>query len=230
MNTGIKAGNTVPGHKKFCVNCFVPVSPNWNQRYCPNCGGRVKPRLAVKSGVSGVRPAEPEPFPPEKTVFGPRFHVLPPGALFIQNVLSLGLRGAFWLMNRIQLLFMTAKPEENNITGTLLLWISSFCAYLALLAFAVFNFAAGEAGIAAYLAESFSARFTAVMFVTSFVINRHILFWTREVVIDELSANGRNARPYALSFASSSLLIWFVGVPYIQFCANRVIRRRAPDA
>jgi len=231
--------------KKFCGECFLPVPHDWNQRYCPRCGGRIKLKLVKRRNVSQGYPRMPggdepkrerKPVRPdsfgifaarEKSALTPRFHVLPPGSLLIQNMLSLGLRSAFWVTNRTQALSMMARPEEKNIKPALSLWIASFCAYFALMALAVFNLLAKDKNITAYLTESSLVRAAAAMFAVSFIINRHILYWTREVIIDELRKNESEAtRSRALSFAPSPMLIWFVGVPYIQYHINRMIKKK----
>ena len=240
--------------RKFCGTCFLPAPPDWNQRYCSSCGGRLKLKLVKKKNVSQGRSRAPGEDRPkkerkprsaklsrkslkpdsysifaarEKSVLGPRFHVLSPGALFILNMLSMGLRSTFWVMNRTRPLFMMACPEEKNIKLTLSLWITSFCAYFSLLALIVFNISVRDAGIADYLAESLTARAMAVMFAISFIINRHILYWAREVIIDELMTNELDfIRSRSLSFAPSPMLIWFAGVPYIQHHINRMIKRK----
>ncbi|MCL2684107.1 MAG: hypothetical protein FWE55_02580, partial [Synergistaceae bacterium] len=199
--------------RKFCGECFLQAPPDWNKRYCPSCGGRIKLQLVKKRYASQGRPRMPDEderrkkrkprsiklsrklakqdsfsisAAREKSVLGPRFHVLLPGALFIQNILSFGLRSTFWVMNRTKPLFMMASPEERNIKTTLSLWIASFVAYFALSAFVVSDILARDAGITADLTESIPLRAAAGMFVISFVINRHILFWIREIIIDEL--------------------------------------------
>jgi len=94
------------------------------------------------------------------------------------------------------------------------------------MALVVFNLLAKD-DIIAYLTESFLVRAAAAMFTMSFVINRHILFWAREVIIDELRTNELDViRSRALTFAPSPMLIWFVGVPYIQYHINRMIKKK----
>ena len=240
--------------RKFCGVCFLPAPPDWNQRYCPSCGGRLKLKLVKKRNVSQGRSRAPNEYRPskerkprpiklsrklvkpdsysifaarEKSVLGPRFHVMSPSALLILNMLSLGLRSTFWVMNRTRSLFMMARPEEKNIKTTLSLWITSFCAYFILLMLTAFNISVNDAEITAYLAESLPVRVTAAMFVISFITNRHILYWAREIIIDELQTNELDfISSRALSFAPSPMLIWFAGVPYIQYHINRMIKKK----
>ena len=240
--------------RKFCSICFKQAPPDWNEQHCPKCGGRLKLQLVKKRKISQGRPKaydedrpkkarKPPRIKPsrklvksnpnsiftarEKSVLGPRFHIMSPGVLLILNVLSMGLRAAFWMMNRTQPLYMMARPEDRNIKTSLSLWIASFCAYFTLLSLVVFDLTANGADITAYLTESLLVRAAAAMFAISFIINRHILYWTREVITDELQMNELDViRSRALSFAPSPMLIWFVGVPYIQFHINRMIKKK----
>ena len=240
--------------KKFCGKCYLPAPPYWTERHCPRCGGRLKLKFVKKRNVSQGRSKIPQEDKPrkerkprsiklsrklttansfsifaarEKSVLGPRFHVMSPNALFILNILSLGLRSTFWIVNRTRPLFMMACPEEKDIKGTLSMWIASFGIYFALIVAVIFDIWRNDADISAYLAESGMARVTAAAFALSFIINRHILYWAREVIIDELQTNELDfIRSRALIFAPSSMLIWFVGVPYLQFHINRMIKKK----
>ena len=82
-----------------------------------------------------------------------------------------------------------------------------------------------------YLTESSLIKTGAAVFVASLVINRFILFWSREVIIDELMTNELDViRSRALTFAPSPMMIWFVGVPYIQAHINRMIKKKGLNA
>ena len=237
--------------RRYCSRGCLPPPPDWNKRYCPSCSGRLRLRLTKKRNASGGSSRLPEEDRPpnkereprsvklsrrlvkpgaysrEKSVLGPRFHVMSPVAILILNILSLGLRSTIWISNRTRPLFMMARPEEKNINAILLLWTMSFYSYLILLIFIVFNIWVNDIGITAYLAESIPARAAAVMFALSFMINRHILYWAREVIIDVLRKNELDViRSRALSFAPSPMMIWFAGVPYIQYHINRMIKKK----
>jgi hypothetical protein len=61
----------------------------------------------------------------------------------------------------------------------------------------------------------------------SFLFNRYLLYWSREAIIDELLQSRFDAvRSRAVTFAPSPLMIWFVGVPYIQAHINKMIKRK----
>ena len=245
---------TMADSRKTCSACFEPAPPDWNERHCPKCNGRLKLQLVKKRRVSQGRSRAPREDKPDKerkprsikrakrsvrpglfgifavggkSVLGPRFHVLSPSALLIMNILSLGLRSTFWIVNRTRPLYMMARPEEKNIIAALSLWLMSFCAYFASLLLVVFTILARDTEIAAYLAESLPVRVAAAAFGISFIINRHILYWTREVIIDELRTSELDfIRSRALTFTPSPMLIWFVGVPYLQYHINRMIKKK----
>jgi hypothetical protein len=242
--------------KKYCTKCFLPAPPDWNQKYCPNCGGRIKLKLVNRRRASQGRSRMPEaaetkkerqrritptrklmkqnsysPFEArEKSVLGPRFRVMSPTFLFILNLLTLGLRSAFWVVNRMSSLQMMAKLEEKNIKSRVTLWIVSFSTSITLAAIAGFN--ATTLGLGPdYLAESRMVHAAAASFALSFLLNRHILYWSREVIIDELRQNALDViRSRAVTFAPSPMSIWFLGVPYIQAHINRMIKKKGLNA
>jgi hypothetical protein len=245
--------------KKYCSECFLSVPPDWNQRYCPSCGGRIKLKLVNRRKASQGRSRMPETAEPkkkkerkprriifsrkltkqssyspfearEKSVLGPRFRVMSPTFLFILNLLTLGLRSAFWVVDRMSSLQMMAKLEEKNIKSSVTLWIVSFSASITLAAIAGFN--ASTRGLGPdYLAESRMVHAAVVSFALSFLLNRHILYWSREVIIDELRQNELDAiRSRAVTFAPSPMSIWFLGVPYIQAHINRMIKKKGLNA
>jgi hypothetical protein len=161
----------------------------------------------------------------EKSVLGPRFQLMSPLFIFIANIATLGLRSAFWVVNRMSPLLMLAKPEEKNIKFQTTLWIMSFCSYFTLTILVAFNFAAYRPG-PEYLIESHMSRAALASFAVSFLVNRYILYWSREVIIDELLENELDViRSRAVTFAPSPLLIWFFGVSYIQAHINRMIKK-----
>jgi hypothetical protein len=243
--------------KKYCTECFLPVPPDWNKKYCPSCGGRVKLKLVKKRHNSQGHSRIPEttepnrekksrPFPlsrklikqdtrgifvpREKSVLGPRFQVMSPALLFALNIFTFGVRSAFWLVNRMPSLLMMAKMEEKNIKSEITLWSASFCASFTLSALSVFNVAKYDLGLY-YLTESSMARAAVSLFVLAFLLNRHMLYWSREVIIDELLKNELDfIRSRAVMFAPSALLIWFLGIPYIQIHINRMIKKKGLNA
>jgi hypothetical protein len=243
--------------KKYCSECFLSVPPDWNQKYCPSCGGRIKLKLVNRRKASQARARMPEAAEPkkerkprritlsrkltkqnsyslfearEKSVLGPRFRVMSPTFLFIVNLLTLGLRSAFWVVNRMSSLQMMAKLEEKNIKSRIALWIVSFSASITLVAIAGFNAATFGLG-PDYFAESRIAHAAAASFALSFLLNRHILYWSREVIIDELRQNELDViRSRAVTFAPSPMCIWFLGVPYIQAHINRMIKKKGLNA
>jgi hypothetical protein len=243
--------------KKYCTECFLPAPPDWNQRYCPNCGGRIKLKLVKKRNASQGRSRMPEEEEPrkerkprtiklsrklakpdthsifsarEKSVLGPRFLVMSPVLLFILNILSLGLRSTLWVVNRKPSLLMMAKTEEKNIKSVSSLWMTLFITHFALSAIIIFRIVSYGPDIQ-YLTGSYLVRAAAAAFALSFIMNRFMLYWSREVIIDELLQNELDViRSRAITFAPSPLMIWFVGIPYIQYHINRMIKKKGLNA
>jgi hypothetical protein len=60
-----------------------------------------------------------------------------------------------------------------------------------------------------------------------FLIGKHILFWAREVLTDAIQIEDADTiHTKADSFAPSPFLLWFIGVPYLQFHLNEIVRAR----
>jgi hypothetical protein len=123
-------------------------------------------------------------------------------------------------------ILMTAKPEEKNIRFPVLMWLMSYFASLALIAAGALDFNAWASNPAAMLrSRVFQCAIAACS--VSFLLNRHLLYWGREAIIDELlKSRSDSVRSRAFAFAPSSLMIWFFGVPYIQAHINRMIKRK----
>jgi hypothetical protein len=97
---------------------------------------------------------------------------------------------------------------------------------MALAAACVYRAAAGGFG-ADYMLSSNLPVYALCAFAVSFIVNRHILYWSREVIIDELLSNKLDAiRSKAVTFAPSALLIWFLGAAYLQMHINRMIKKK----
>ncbi|MDR3279941.1 MAG: hypothetical protein LBT23_05470 [Synergistaceae bacterium] len=238
-------------YKRYCGECFLPVPPSWNQRYCPACGGKIKLRIVKKKPQTQGRPKNTTPEEPErrprklratrkltkqdtfsmfaareKSVLGPRFFSMSPAALFILNVVSFGIRSALWIMSHMSSLIMMARPEEKNIKHSLRVWALSFCASFTLFALTAFDFILsgfaplGSSGV-------IMLKSAGGAFLFSFLVSRHILFWCREVIVDELLKSDLDViKSRAETFASSAILTWFVGAPYIQLHINRMIEKK----
>jgi hypothetical protein len=235
-------------YRKYCTECFHPIPQDWNKNYCPSCGGRVKLRIVRKSRSSQARPKpveQKEKKEPkirstrkltsrdaisifasrENSALGPRFLYIPPALLFAQNVMTLGIRSVLWLRYHMPSLLMMAKPEEKNIKTTFNMWLFTYSAAGALFALSALEFFVLAPPDSA--GKSLLLRGALVSFCVSFFIGRHILYWCREAIIDELAKNNTDViRSRAASFAPSSILIWFLGVPYIQLHINRMIKKK----
>jgi hypothetical protein len=160
------------------------------------------------------------------SVLGPKFPVMSPFLLFVTNVATLGLRSTFWLRNRINSLLLMAKPEEKKIKLPLSAWLASYCAGAVLAAAGVYGAAAAEFRMD-YVLSSKPLIYALCAFAVSFTVNRHILYWSREVIIDELLSNKLDfIRSRAITFAPSAILIWFFGAAYLQTHINKMIKKK----
>jgi hypothetical protein len=162
----------------------------------------------------------------EKSVLGPRFLAMSPVIIFMLNILSAGLRSTFWLINRMPSILMMAKPEEKNIKFPVVFWLASYFTSLALTAAGALKFAVWRLDPAAIpQSRVFQAMIAA--WSLSFLLNRYLLYWSREAIIDELQKNRFDAvKSRAVTFAHSPLMIWFFGVSYIQAHINRMIKKK----
>ena len=240
--------------KRYCVKNFHPIPPGWNKKYCPECGSRIKTRIIQKPRASQVRPDippeerqsrfqaksprlsrkirkpnEPGIFTPmsgRTSVLGPKFPAMSPFLLFLLNASTVGLRSAFWLKNRIKSLLLMAKPEEKKIKLPLSVWFVSYCASIALAAACAYDAAAAESRVD-YILSSKLLIYALCAFAVSLTVNRHILYWSREVIMDELLSNKLDyIRSRAITFAPSAILIWFFGAAYLQAHINRMIKKK----
>jgi hypothetical protein len=160
------------------------------------------------------------------SVLGPKFPAMSPLLLFLLNVATVGLRSAFWLKNRIKSLLLMAKPEEKKIKLPLSVWLVSYCASVVLAAAGAYGAAAAESGVD-YMLSSNLLIYALCAFAVSLAVNRHILYWSREVIIDELLSNKLDViRSRAVTFAPSALFIWFFGAAYLQTHINRMIKKK----
>jgi branched-subunit amino acid ABC-type transport system permease component len=119
-----------------------------------------------------------------------------------------------------------AKTDEKKIKLPLLAWLVSYCAGMALAAAGAYGAAAAGFG-ADYILSSKPLRYALCAFAVSFVVNRHILYWSREVIIDELLSSKLDfIRSRAVAFAPSAIFIWFFGAAYLQAHINRMIKKK----
>jgi branched-subunit amino acid ABC-type transport system permease component len=160
------------------------------------------------------------------SVLGPKFPVMSPFLLFVVNAATLGLRSVFWLKNRINSLLLMAKPEEKKIKLPLSAWLASYCAGVALAAAGAYGAATAEFSVD-YMLSSKPFIYALCAFAVSFTVNRHILYWSREVIIDELLSNKLDfIRSKAVTFAPSAIFIWFFGAAYLQTHINKMIKKK----
>ncbi|MDR1965790.1 MAG: hypothetical protein LBQ36_03695 [Synergistaceae bacterium] len=235
--------------RRFCSECFLTMPPDWNKKYCPSCGGRIKLRIVKKRSPSqgrlkpeavAEREKQAEKVRPsrklswrrerifalrESSALGPRFRRAWAVPLFLLNALTLGGRSVFWMSANMPSLVMMAKPEEKNIKNIVRFWLLSWLFAIALLSICAFDFITAADRPAA-LMESALLRGAVCAYCVSFLTGRHVMLWSREVIVDELSGAGDEAlKSRAATFAPSSLLIWFIGAPYLQAHINAMIKK-----
>jgi hypothetical protein len=234
-------------YKRYCAKNFHPTPPGWNEKYCPICGSRIKTRIIQKPRAarahSDVPPEERKPrfqvksprlsrkivkpnapgiftvMAGKTSVLGPKFPAMSPVLLFLLNTATAGLRSAFWLKNRISSLLLMAKPEEKKIKLPLAAWLVSYGAGAVLAAVCAYG--------ADYTLSSKPFIYALCAFAVSFTVNRYILYWSREVIMDELLSSKLDfIRSRAVTFAPSAIFIWFFGAAYLQAHINRMIKKK----
>jgi hypothetical protein len=107
-----------------------------------------------------------------------------------------------------------------------LVWLAFYCASAVLAAAAAYGAAEAEFGVERALSSRLFI-YALCAFAVSFTVNRHILYWSREVIIDELLSSKLDfIRSRAVMFAPSAIFIWFFGAAYLQAHINKMIKRR----
>ncbi|MDR1471654.1 MAG: hypothetical protein LBS75_03945 [Synergistaceae bacterium] len=234
--------------KRYCGQCFKSMPPDWNQRFCPVCGGRVKYKLIKrkprkqpqtterreKTAEKPIRAARRMPgrgsrgifTSAGKSILGPRFMCVHPLLFFVTNVFTLGCRSVLWVFDNMPSLNMMAKREEKMTKGPIYLWFTSYFFALSFLAVSGFELFTPGFGVSA-LRDSTALRMAVLFMSVSLLAGKYLQYWTREAVIDGLRSHEmERIAAKANTFAPSPMLIWFLGFPYIQFHVNRMIRKK----
>jgi hypothetical protein len=176
-----------------------------------------------------------------------------PARIFIADLLTLGLRSTFWLSRRMVSLEGMARHGERHGRKALYACFAIYIAIIALIALACrelytagWNFSLLEKLVFSRIATGFPGAAShphaevefprvavgllgvaAGLLVILFLMNRHILFWAREVIMDAIQReNADTIHTKAESFAPSPFLLWFIGVPYLQSHLNEIVRAR----
>lgn len=148
--------------------------------------------------------------------------------MFLLNVVSLGFVSLFWLWHHLLAMNDRVRPEEKIRNNAVYIWAFAYAAGLLFALWAAWDFSSiSNAPAANLLTRAYQPALSAMYLLFCAVVNRHFLFWIREAMIEELDRQQTlsTARYDNRTFASSPLLIWFVGVPYVQFHINRMIAR-----
>jgi hypothetical protein len=230
------------GAELYCEHCDCVMAPDWKLSYCPLCGGKV--------GPVGNKPKSPKP-PSEKLKYrrwdrakrktsvqeekqaeqirSEAFDTLRQSAvpaLFIINILTLGLRSIFWITRRLDSIKNMTIHGESPGKPAVYMWL---CSYLAafLLVFASYRELLMSEWDFSLLTKSIFLRAGIFFYAVSFVAGRHILLWAREVITDAIESDKTDLiRTKADAFAPSPLSLWFIGVPYLQLHLNEIARAR----
>jgi hypothetical protein len=149
-----------------------------------------------------------------------------PLSIFVADILTLGLRSILWLWGRMPSLEDMARRDENPRKSALFLCFAAYTALLALI-----TIACRELYLAGWdfstIGRSIFPRAALGALIILFLASRHNLFWTREVIADAIQREDADTiHTKAEFFAPSPFLLWFIGVPYLQFHLNEILRAR----
>ncbi|MDR3330997.1 MAG: hypothetical protein LBT08_00070 [Synergistaceae bacterium] len=220
--------------ERVCGSCSSVMPPGWSQIQCPVCGGRVrlnikqkKPAKVLKRSIKGsVRDHPLAPVAAQSSALGPRFLTMSPMLLFILNILTLGLRSVFWVNYHLPSLIAMARGTEMLKRSTLSIWLTARASFLTFLGAMAWEFLASAFDTSAPTL-SWLLRGAAVALIISLLIDRYVLFWVRNVIMDTLEKSDHDVvKVRTVGFAQSPLMLWFIGVPYIQFHINRMIKKK----
>jgi hypothetical protein len=224
------------------------MAPEWSLPYCPVCGGRVGPKTLDKpKSVAAVKKPDKSRdaalieydgendavnFEQIRSEAFDELKQASPVSIFTADILTLGLRSTFWMSRRMSSLEGMARRDERHGRRALYLCFVLYTAIIALIALACrelyeagWNF--GFSDLWGRLEESVIPRAAASLFFLLFITKRHILFWAREVIADAIQMeNADTIHTKIESFAPSPFPLWFIGVPYLQFHLNEIVRAR----
>lgn len=163
---------------------------------------------------------------------------LPPFFLLLFNICTLGLVSTSWILRRLLLMNDGVRREEKVKVAGFYIWIFSYVAALMMFGLAVWEYV-DVFGMdwRPILTQSDQPILIALYFSLAFIMSRYYLFWIRDAVTDEverkmserLPTSSRLRSVAAYRFARSPLMFWFIGVPYLQFYINRMIKHGALD-
>ena len=223
----------------YCESCDSVMAPDWSLPYCPMCGGKIGPKnydrpekpdigaendKAASNGDGGNGGKNAERLRSEAF---DDLRQASPASIFIADILTLGLRSAFWLSRRMGALEGMARQDRRY--GRMILY-ACFFIYIAVIALAVLTcleLRSGGWNYSILLDKPVFPLGAAGLLVALFLMNRHVLFWAKEVITDAIQTeNADTISTKAESFAPSPFLLWFLGIPYLQSHLNEIVRAR----
>jgi succinate dehydrogenase hydrophobic anchor subunit len=153
--------------------------------------------------------------------------------IFITDALTLGLKSTLWMSRWMGSLERMARQDERHGRGALYVCFALYITSVALTAFVcrelyyMAGWDLGHFSVLALLSESILPSAAAGFFLTFFLVNRHMLFWAKEVITDAIQMEDADTiHTKASAFSPSPFLLWFIGVPYLQFHLNEIVRAR----
>ncbi|MDR1514482.1 MAG: hypothetical protein LBS45_02205 [Synergistaceae bacterium] len=240
----------------YCESCESVMAPDWSLPYCPVCGGKVghkildKPESAAAADSASKKRDKPQDAKlnedsgendakNSEQLRSEAFDELKqasPVSIFTADILTLGLRSTLWMLRWMGSLEGMARQDERHGRRALYLCFVLYTAVMALIALTCRElYGAGWNnfwsldfwGLGGMFGDSIFPRAAACLFPLFFLMNRHILFWAREVIADAIQMeNADTINTKTESFAPSPFLLWFIGVPYLQFHLNEIVRAR----
>lgn len=188
-----------------------------NQRLWQSKEAEKPPKLSKRERLANLRTVA-------ETSSAPSLLFVSPLTLFLQNILTLGLRSLYWFRFNEAPLEKLARQEAILPQSVYKVWRAMLCAYILCAAgllwecfLSVWDFSA--------VRHSPFARPAIFCFFASWLIFRYMLFWMRWIILENIFSNladikgARSLKP----FAPAALLLWFFGSAYMQLHVNRLI-------
>lgn len=212
---------------RSCPSCGQLIVMKPNVRFCFSCGTPLAPQTEEEresspdewDGSEDLSSWQRRTFKPRAhirargTSFGERVRAravgpmsrISPAGLFLLNIATLGVVGSFWLARRSSLLNSLDELSSPDESARVPVWFAFHMAGVAFALLCAIFGADAAAGCAAPLA--------AIYLGASFVMSRYCVMRLRSAIIEAFGAK----------IASSAMLLWYIGVPYMQLWINRAL-------